>query len=71
MITPLMAAWIEECRRRREAMRAHRERVATLPPLQPGEAERLVATFLARHNLTRCPPAARITAGNVNAGVRW
>jgi hypothetical protein len=66
-----MLVWIEECRRRREAMRAHRERVACLPPLLPGEAKRLVVDYLCRRSPTRCPPAARIASSNLNCGVGW
>ena len=36
----------------------HRQRCRLLPPLQKGEAERLVAEFLAtRGSVTVCPPA--------------
>ena len=39
-------------------MRAHAQRCQALPPLQPGEAERLVAEYAARRGgITRCPPA--------------
>lgn len=44
---------LEVLRRRSERLR----RCRALPPLQPGEAERLVAAFLAHGgSLTRCPP---------------
>ena len=33
----------------------HRRRCMTLPPLQPGEHERLVAAFLAVRSITQCP----------------
>lgn len=36
----------------------HERRCRALPPLQPGEAERLVAAFAAkRGGFTQCPPA--------------
>jgi hypothetical protein len=34
---------------------AHRLRCRSLPPIQVGEAERLVATFLASRDITTCP----------------
>jgi hypothetical protein len=34
---------------------AHRLRCKQLPPIQAGEAERLVAAFLATHSVTACP----------------
>jgi hypothetical protein len=34
---------------------AHQRRCKTLPPLQPGEQERLVAAFLAVRSVTLCP----------------
>ena len=34
---------------------AHRRRCRTLPPVQPGEAERLMADFLATKGVTACP----------------
>jgi hypothetical protein len=34
---------------------AHRLRCKNLPPMQPGEAERLLAGFLATRNVTACP----------------
>jgi len=33
----------------------HRRRCETLPPLQSGEAEALVANFLASRSITVCP----------------
>jgi hypothetical protein len=36
-------------------VRAHRLRCRSLPPLQPGEAERLLAGFLAIREVTACP----------------
>jgi hypothetical protein len=41
---------------------AHQRRCKTLPPLQPGEHERLVAAFLAVRSITLCPAcyAARV-----------
>ncbi len=36
-------------------VRAHRLRCKSLPPLQPGEAERLLAEFLATRDVTACP----------------
>lgn len=36
---------------------AHMERCSALPPMQPGEAERLMAAFIAARGLTLCPPA--------------
>jgi hypothetical protein len=34
---------------------AHRRRCKSLPPMQPGEAERLLAGFLATRTVTTCP----------------
>ena len=34
---------------------AHRRRCKSLPPVQPGEAERLMADFLATRGVTACP----------------
>jgi hypothetical protein len=34
---------------------AHRQRCRSLPPIQPGEAERLLAGFLATRRVTACP----------------
>jgi hypothetical protein len=34
----------------------HRLRCRTLPPMMAGEAERLVADFLATRDITACPP---------------
>ena len=34
---------------------AHRLRCRHLPPMKSGEAERLVAAFLAAHSVTACP----------------
>jgi hypothetical protein len=34
---------------------AHRQRCKGLPPMQAGEAERLVAEFLATRGITACP----------------
>jgi hypothetical protein len=34
---------------------AHRQRCKTLPSMQPGEAERLTADFLANRRVTLCP----------------
>ena len=34
---------------------AHRRRCKALPPVQPGEAERLMADFLATRAITACP----------------
>jgi hypothetical protein len=34
---------------------AHRQRCKQLPPMQAGEAERLVAAFLATNSITACP----------------
>jgi hypothetical protein len=38
-----------------EQAHAHRRRCKALPPLQPGERERLVAAFLAARSVTQCP----------------
>jgi hypothetical protein len=39
-------------------MRAHAQRCRALPPLRPGEVERLIAEYAARHgSITRCPTA--------------
>jgi hypothetical protein len=46
---------VSEARRRSQE---HRQRCRHLPPLQKGEAERLIAEFLAtRGSVTVCPPA--------------
>ncbi len=34
---------------------AHGRRCKTLPPMQPGEVERLMADFLAARGVTACP----------------
>ena len=34
---------------------AHRRRCNSLPPMQPGEADRLIADFLAAKSATVCP----------------
>jgi hypothetical protein len=34
---------------------AHRLRCKSLPPMHPGEAERLLAGFLATRSVTACP----------------
>jgi len=36
---------------------AHMERCRALPRMQPGEAERLMAAFIASRGITQCPPA--------------
>ena len=33
----------------------HWQRCKSLPPMQPGEAERLIADFLASKSITACP----------------
>ena len=38
-----------------ERAQAHRRRCKSLPPLQPGEHERLVKEFLAVRSITLCP----------------
>jgi hypothetical protein len=38
-----------------EQAKAHRRRCKALPPLQPGEPERLMAAFLAVRSITQCP----------------
>jgi hypothetical protein len=35
---------------------AHQRRCRALPPLKPGEHERLIAEFLAVKSVTFCPP---------------
>lgn len=59
MATSERAAWphqsisLQELRRRAERAR----RCRALPPLGPGEAERLVAAYIAEHGgITRCAP---------------
>lgn len=42
------------CRGSQQAT-AHKLRCKTLPPLKPGEHERLLATFLAVKSITSCP----------------
>jgi hypothetical protein len=37
------------------AAQAHRRRCRSLPPVQAGEAERLMAEFLATRGVTACP----------------
>jgi hypothetical protein len=34
---------------------AHRRRCKSLPPMRPGEADRLIADFLAAKSITVCP----------------
>ena len=36
-------------------VQAHRLRCKSLPPMQPGEAERLLADFLDSRGITACP----------------
>ena len=51
---PRGAEYLEELRRKAE----HAQRCRALPPLRPGEAERLVAAFAAkRGGPTKCPTA--------------
>jgi hypothetical protein len=38
-----------------ERVQAHRRRCKSLPPLRPGEHERLVKEFLAVRSVTMCP----------------
>jgi hypothetical protein len=38
-----------------EQAQAHRRRCKTLPPLRPGESERLMTAFLAVKSVTVCP----------------
>lgn len=38
-----------------ERVQAHRRRCKSLPPLRPGEHERLVEEFLAVKSITLCP----------------
>lgn len=48
-------------RRRRETLRRiinHKDRVRGLPPLLPGEADRMIAAFVAQRGVTPCPPAS-------------
>lgn len=40
---------------RNEDALAHRRRCKGLPPVEPGEVERLVAGFLATRGVTACP----------------
>jgi len=47
------SAWARDTRRRL----AHMERCRALPRIQPGEAEDLVAAFIAARGITQCPPA--------------
>ncbi len=42
-------------RKQSEEAFAHRRRCKALPPLQPGEHERLVKEFLAVRSVTLCP----------------
>jgi hypothetical protein len=39
-----------------EQAMAHRRRCKSLPPLKPGEQERLISEFLAVKSVTVCPP---------------
>lgn len=41
----------------RERALAHKQRCRQLPPVSIQEADSLVAQFLARSGVTRCPPA--------------
>jgi hypothetical protein len=47
------SGWARDVRRRI----AHMERCRALPRMQPGEAERLMAAFIAARGVTQCPPA--------------
>lgn len=49
------------------AAREHKARCKQLPPLKPGEVERLKAEFSANHGVTVCPPRY----GAPLFGVRW
>ena len=50
--------WFVELRTRKLKIKAHRDRCRLLPPLNKGDAERLVAEFIERHNgVTKCPVA--------------
>jgi hypothetical protein len=59
MDTPAQrSGWARDTRRRL----AHMERCRALPKMQPGEAERLKAAFIASRGITQCPPAYVIAA---------
>ena len=40
---------------------AHKQRCSALPPMRPGEAEDMVAAFIAARGVTQCPPAYAAT----------
>ena len=48
--------WFEQAlSQTKQKAKAHRERCRALPPLRPGEVDRLVAEFLANRVVTQCP----------------
>jgi hypothetical protein len=50
---------------------AHMRRCKTLPPLRPGEQERLVAAFLAVKNVTACPARYAAPVEQRPQLIRW
>jgi hypothetical protein len=50
--------------------RAHQLRCKTLTPLQAGEAERLVARFIAARGVTVCPPRFVAPVESADLGTR-
>jgi hypothetical protein len=47
---------------------AHKLRCKNLPPLKPGERERLLAEFLAVKSVTSCPPRYAAPSGHAMVG---
>jgi len=50
---------------------AHKLRCKTLPPLKPGEHERLLAEFLATKSVTTCPPRYAAPTEQRPQGMPW
>jgi ribosome-binding protein aMBF1 (putative translation factor) len=48
----------------------HMQRMRAVPPPTPEEAARLIAEHIAKHGISRCPPAEEIAAP-LNSGVGW
>jgi hypothetical protein len=50
---------------------AHMRRCKTLPPLRPGEQERLLTAFLAVKNVTVCPARYAAPVEQCPQLIRW